>query len=147
MQLLPLSLSVNPVLKTHDFPRGELRSCESSFREPRSTDYHEPQFLRERCSLPSSIRHAAPRCARGLGDLRRGLTIRRSRTRRRGRGKKRETDRERERREDIGESGAVCGSRLRGVAWAYVCAYIPDCFSEVAIAYEVKVRLHDSRAT
>ena len=28
-----------------------------------------------------------------------------------------------------------------------VLVYIPDCFSEVAIAYEVKVRLHDSRAT
>lgn len=27
------------------------------------------------------------------------------------------------------------------------CARIPDGFSEVAIAYEVKVRLHDSRAT
>lgn len=44
-----------------------------------------------------------------------------------------------------------------GVAWAsctcmyvhtYVCLLHPrDVFPEVAIAYEVKVRLHDSRAT
>lgn len=82
---------------------------------------------------------------RGHGEGRK-----RERKREKGRQTEREGGRVEERRyRRIGRR--VCGSRLRGVAWAYVRAYIPaapsDGFSEVAIAYEVKVRLHDSRAT
>lgn len=79
------------------------------------------------------------------------------RKRERKREKGRQTVRERGRGEEwrrggIGESGAVCV--WVSVTWGRVgvrarvyTRRASDGFSEVAIAYEVKVRLHDSRAT